>query len=85
MQLQPLRAMQFGFGVALAVLLGVGAVAYRSVIAANESTQWTQHTQDVLEHLARLGAAIASVESGYRQSIDSFWLSVVKLPRGTAS
>ena len=66
MQIQPLRAMQFGFGVALAVLLGVGAVAYRSVIAANESTQWTQHTQDVLEHLARLGAAIAGVESGYR-------------------
>jgi len=39
MQLQPLRAMQFGFGVALAVLLGVGAVAYRSVIAANESKE----------------------------------------------
>ena len=66
MQVQPLRAMQFGFGVALAVLLGVGTVAYRSVIAANESTHWTQHTQDVLEHLAKLGEATTSVESGYR-------------------
>jgi len=66
MQMQPVRVMQCGFGAALAVLLVVGAVAYRSVIAANESTLWTQHTQSVLEHLARLGAAIASVESGYR-------------------
>lgn len=59
--------MQGGFGVALSVLLVVGAVAYRSVITANESTLWTQHTQSVLEHLARVGAAIASVESGYRE------------------
>jgi PAS domain S-box-containing protein len=66
MQMQPVRVMQCGFGAALAVLLVVGAVAYRSVVAANESTLWTQHTQIVLEHLARLGAAIASVESGYR-------------------
>jgi PAS domain S-box-containing protein len=64
--MQPIRTMQFGFGAALAVLIVVGAVAYRSVIASNESTRWTEHTHEVLEHITSLRSAMANVESGYR-------------------
>jgi PAS domain S-box-containing protein len=58
--------MQFGFGAILAALFAVGTVAYRSVIASNESTRWTQHTHEVLEHIAGLRSAMESVDSGYR-------------------
>jgi PAS domain S-box-containing protein len=58
--------MQLGFGAALAVLFGVGLAAYRSVIDSIESARWTQHTQDVLEHIASLRSAMVSIESGYR-------------------
>src|SRR3979490_2598361 len=64
--MQPIRTMQFGFGATLAVLFAVGSVAYRSVIASNESTRWTQHTHEVLEHIAGLRSAMDSVASGYR-------------------
>jgi len=64
--MQPARTVQFGFGAALAILFVVGIVAYRSVIASNESARWTQHTYEVLEHIAGLRAAIDNTDSGYR-------------------
>jgi PAS domain S-box-containing protein len=67
-KMQPVRTMQFCFGAALAVLVVVGAVAYSSVIGSNESSRWTQHTHDVLEHIAGLRSAMESVERGYRDS-----------------
>jgi PAS domain S-box-containing protein len=66
-KMQPRRAMQIGFGAALAVLFVVGMAAYRGVIASNESTRWTQHTHEVLEHIASLRSAMASIETGYRE------------------
>jgi PAS domain S-box-containing protein len=57
--------MQFGLGAALAVLL-VAVVAYRSVTASSDSARWVQHTHEVLEHLANLRSAMASIEGGYR-------------------
>jgi PAS domain S-box-containing protein len=62
---QHLRMMQLGLGAALVVLL-VGVVAYRSVIASSDSARWTQHTHEVLEHLANLRSAMQSIEGGYR-------------------
>jgi PAS domain S-box-containing protein len=66
MEMQPVRTMQCGFGAALAILCVAGAVAYRSVVASNESTRWTQHTHEVIEHIAGLRSAMESVERGYR-------------------
>jgi CHASE3 domain sensor protein len=58
--------MQFGFGAVVVVLLIVGVVAYRSVIASTESARWAQHTSEVLEQLANLRLAMENIESGYR-------------------
>jgi PAS domain S-box-containing protein len=65
-KVQPILTMQFGFGAALAVLLVVGTVAYRCVVASHESMRWTRHTYEVLEHIAGLRSAMESADSGYR-------------------
>lgn len=57
---------QAAFGAVMAVLLIVGIVAYRSVLASFESAQWAQHTDEVLEHLANLRLRIENIENGYR-------------------
>jgi diguanylate cyclase (GGDEF)-like protein len=57
---------QAAFGAVMAVLLVVGIVAYRSVLASFESAQWAQHTDDVLEHLANLRLRVENIENGYR-------------------
>jgi diguanylate cyclase (GGDEF)-like protein len=50
----------------MAVILTVGVVAYRSVLASSESAQWAQHTNEILEHLANLRLGMESIENGYR-------------------
>jgi diguanylate cyclase (GGDEF)-like protein len=57
---------QVAFGAVMAVLLVVGIVSYRSVLASFESAQWAQHTDEVLEHLANLRLRMENIESGYR-------------------
>jgi diguanylate cyclase (GGDEF)-like protein len=57
---------QAAFGAVMTVLLIVGIVAYRSVLASSESAQWAQHTNEVLEHLANLRMGTENIESGYR-------------------
>jgi diguanylate cyclase (GGDEF)-like protein len=57
---------QVAFGAVMAVLLVVGIVAHRSVLASSESAQWAQHTNEVLEHLANLRFGVEGIESGYR-------------------
>jgi diguanylate cyclase (GGDEF)-like protein len=57
---------QIAFGAVLAVLLVVGIVAYRSVLASFESVQRAQHTEEVLERLANLRLRIENIENGYR-------------------
>jgi PAS domain S-box-containing protein len=76
------RTMQFGFGAALAVLCVVGVIANRSVNVSNESAQWTQHTYEVLEHVARLRSAMERIESGYRDyalSADEAFLQTARI------
>jgi diguanylate cyclase (GGDEF)-like protein len=65
-QLPLVLRVQVAFGAVMAVLLVVGIIAYRSVIASSESAQWAQHTNEVLEHLANLRLGVESIESGYR-------------------
>jgi diguanylate cyclase (GGDEF)-like protein len=57
---------QIAFGAVILVLLVVGIVAYRSVLASSESARWAQHTNEVLEHLANLRLGMENVENGYR-------------------
>jgi CHASE3 domain sensor protein len=57
---------QIAFGAVMAVILTVGVVAYRSVLASSESAQWAQHTNEILEHLANLRLGMESIENGYR-------------------
>jgi diguanylate cyclase (GGDEF)-like protein len=57
---------QIAFGAVMAVLLIVGVVAYKSVLASAQSAQWAQHTNEVLEHLATLRLEMENLEDGYR-------------------
>jgi diguanylate cyclase (GGDEF)-like protein/PAS domain S-box-containing protein len=57
---------RLAFGSAIAVLLVVGSLAYRSVIATNESNRWAQHTQEVLENLEGVRSAAATIVESVR-------------------
>ena len=63
MRLPLVRKIQFGFSAVLAVLLVVGIVAYRNLLASADSERWVQH--QVLEQLATLLSAIPNIETGY--------------------
>jgi len=65
-QLPIILKVQVAFGAVMSVLLIVGIVAYRSVLASSESARWAQHTNEVLEHLANLRLGMESIENGYR-------------------
>ena len=65
-QLPLVLKVQLAFGAVMAVLLVVGIIAYRSVLASSESARWAQHTNEVLEHLANLRLGVESIENGYR-------------------
>jgi PAS domain S-box-containing protein len=64
-KLQLILKMQLGFGAVLAVLLVVGVVSYRSLLASAESERWVQHTHEVLEHLESLLSAMENIETVY--------------------
>jgi diguanylate cyclase (GGDEF)-like protein len=66
MQLPVDLKVRAAFGAVMAVLLVVGVVAYRSVLASFESAERIQHTDEVLEHLANLRLRIENIENGYR-------------------
>jgi diguanylate cyclase (GGDEF)-like protein/PAS domain S-box-containing protein len=53
-------------GTAIAILLFVGALTYRSMIAAGQSANWVQHTYEVLENLQGVALSMESVESNTR-------------------
>jgi diguanylate cyclase (GGDEF)-like protein len=65
-QLPVVLKVQVAFGAVMAVLLIVGIVSYRSVLASFESAHWAQHTDEVLEHLADLRLQTENIENGYR-------------------
>ncbi len=76
---------QAAFGAVMAVLLVVGFVAYRSVLASFESAQWAQHTHEVLEHLANLRLRIENIENGYRDFVLSGTDAFLERSRANAS
>jgi diguanylate cyclase (GGDEF)-like protein len=56
---------QTAFGAVMMLLLLVGIVAYRSILASSDSARWAQHTNEVLEHLANLRLSTENIESAY--------------------
>jgi len=66
MQLPLPLKVQAAFGSVMVLLLLVGIVAYRSILASSDSARWAQHTNEVLEHLANLRLRAEIIESGYR-------------------
>ena len=55
-----------GFGLALAVLLIVGAVSYDSTTKLTRSAVWVQHTHEVITSLDELLSATKDAETGER-------------------
>jgi PAS domain S-box-containing protein len=60
------RTVQFAFGSAMAILLVVGGLSYRSIVASRESNGWVQHTHEVLENLQELQLAMETITSSVR-------------------
>jgi PAS domain S-box-containing protein len=58
--------LQLALGSAVLALLVTGAVSYRSVVESSESDLWVRHTDQVLEKLQDLLAAMQTVESNTR-------------------
>ena len=63
------RTVQFSFGSAIAILVVVGAFAYRSIAISGESEQWVQHTREVLEDLHGLTNGMAEISSSIRRYV----------------
>jgi methyl-accepting chemotaxis protein len=55
-----------GFGLALAVLLVVGAVSYDSTTKLSSSAEWVRHTHEVLTGLDALVSGMKDAETGQR-------------------
>jgi methyl-accepting chemotaxis protein len=55
-----------GFGLALAILVVIGAVSYRSTDKLTETADWVDHTHTVLEKLGGILQALTDAETGMR-------------------
>ena len=55
-----------GFGLALAILVAIGAVSYRSTAKLTETADMVAHTHKVLEGLVQLVQALVDAETGNR-------------------
>jgi CHASE3 domain sensor protein len=51
---------------ALAILVFIGVLSYRSVLRSREDVWWVTHTHQVLEQIARVTAAMTDAETGQR-------------------
>ena len=63
------RAVQVAFGSALAILLAMGVLSYRSIGASSESDRWLRQTREVLDDLQNLTAGIAPISSSVRRFV----------------
>jgi CHASE3 domain sensor protein len=73
--------LQLAIGSAVLALVVVGAVSYRCLVESNESDLWVRHTDQVLEKLQDLLAAMQTVESnarGYLLTGDESFLEVYR-------
>ena len=55
-----------GFGIALAILILVGVLSYRTMVRNDEDRQWVTHTHQVLEQVDLLLTDLLNAETGER-------------------
>jgi signal transduction histidine kinase len=55
-----------GFGTALAILILVGVLSYRSMLQSDEDREWVTHSHQVLEKLDAVLANMLNIETGER-------------------
>ena len=55
-----------GFALALAILVAIGAVSYRSTAKLTDTAEWVDHTHQVLEKLEALLSGMIDIETGDR-------------------
>jgi len=82
------RKLQFAIGSAVLALFVVGAVSYRSLVVSTESDLWVRHTDQVLEKLQDLLAAMQTVESntrGYLLTGDDSFLDLYRAGKAEAT
>ena len=60
------RKIQIGFGIAVAIIVAVGAAALRSTTATVESALWVAHTLEVRRQLGATFADLITVETAVR-------------------
>lgn len=60
------QKIRVGFGLALAVLLVIGAVSYRNAIRFVETLRWEEHTERVLDHLRLTLVSLLNAETASR-------------------
>jgi PAS domain S-box-containing protein len=60
------RTVQLAFGSAVAILLVVGGLSYRSIVITSGNNYWVQHTHEVLENLEDLQFAMETIASSVR-------------------
>jgi PAS domain S-box-containing protein len=63
------RTVQFSFGSAIAILVVVGAFAYRSLAISSESERWVQHSYEVMDNLQGLTTGMAEISSSIRRYV----------------
>ncbi len=87
------RKVQLALGAAIMASLVVGAISYRSMVAATESDRWVRHTHEVLEKLENLLSVMGSIESSYRgfaltgkeSYLDSYRAHILSAEQGEAT
>jgi PAS domain S-box-containing protein len=57
------------FGAAIAILIIVGALSYRSIVVSEASDRSVLHTRDVIGSLQKLSAAMAAISSSIRRFV----------------
>lgn len=55
-----------GFGLALAILVAIGTVSYRSIVNLTETAEWVTHTHKVIENLEGMLSSLKDAETGQR-------------------
>src|SRR5437016_6090285 len=82
------RKIQIGFGIAVAIIVAVGAAALRSTTATVESALWVAHTLEVRRQLGATFADLITVETavrGYVITGDTTYLGPYHAAQATVS
>ena len=55
-----------GFGLALAILVAIGGVSYRSIAKLTDTARWVNHSHEVLQTIDGVVSTLVDAETGQR-------------------